>query len=333
MAANDTAYLRVLNGAHKGRVYVLSDLTVFDLGRGNGCQVRIDDEACAFNHARIYRKESLWTFFDLNTEQGSKVNDIPVERRELEGGEILLLGDTELHFAFEAPVSKKMVPAVETPEKTGAPLSPQPPAPPVAAAPAAAKTPMVGDEPSSVMDFAAAILPTTPAAPAPPPPPVPAAPPIAQSAQSAQSAQAAQAAQAAQVAQSAPTPAPAPRLGVATESTGMRITVVDGDRRDIGKRVDMVGEGIATLGRALDCDIVLSDAKVSRRHSQLTWSPLGITIADLSSVNGTVVNGEPATEVPLRKGDTVRLGFTLLTLELIAAPQEAPAVAPANEQA
>lgn len=321
MAAKDKAYLRVLTGAQKGRVYVLSDLTVFDVGRGNGCQVRIEDDGCAFNHARIYRKDSVWTFFDLNTEQGSQVNNIPVERRDLEGGEIILLGNTELHFAFEPPVSKKAATSGASQEAASGPAMPAPAqqtpaAPAVAAAPAAAE-------------------------PAPPPAPAPLELAIESALESAFAGADGgdDALLPGSLLEETPPRAPVEptaELGVSslpTEQTGMRVIVVDGDRRDIGKRIDMVGEGIATLGRALDCEIVLSDAKVSRRHSQLRWSPLGITIADLDSVNGTVVNGEPATETPLRKGDTIRLGFTLLTLEMVAVTNDRSAGAPATESA
>ena len=57
-------------------------------------------------------------------------------------------------------------------------------------------------------------------------------------------------------------------------------------------RRHVIAPGGATLGRSRDCDIVLSDANVSRRHAEVlpgaaaTW-----TIADLGSTNGVLVNG------------------------------------------
>jgi pSer/pThr/pTyr-binding forkhead associated (FHA) protein len=65
------------------------------------------------------------------------------------------------------------------------------------------------------------------------------------------------------------------------------------------------------LGRD-DCDVVLSDPEVSRRHAVVAEGPEGFTIEDLGSTNGTWVNGEridrPET---LRAGDELRFGNTV----------------------
>ena len=63
-----------------------------------------------------------------------------------------------------------------------------------------------------------------------------------------------------------------------------------------------------TIGRRLDCDIVLSDPRVSRRHAQLRWRFGRYVLYDLGSSSGTTVNGEPATEVVLEPGDVFSLG-------------------------
>ena len=64
-----------------------------------------------------------------------------------------------------------------------------------------------------------------------------------------------------------------------------------------GKRV-MVGEAAATLGRSRDCEIVLADPNVSRRHAELR--PAGGTwvVEDLGSTNGVKVNGGASTAAP-----------------------------------
>jgi pSer/pThr/pTyr-binding forkhead associated (FHA) protein len=75
-----------------------------------------------------------------------------------------------------------------------------------------------------------------------------------------------------------------------------------------GKRI-VIGAGGATLGRSRDCDVVLGDPNVSRRHAEIralgdTW-----TVRDLGSTNGTTRNGRPlrGTE-PLEPGDRLLLG-------------------------
>jgi predicted component of type VI protein secretion system len=83
-----------------------------------------------------------------------------------------------------------------------------------------------------------------------------------------------------------------------------------------GKRM-VVGPGGAVLGRSRDCDIVLSDANVSRHHAEIRPAGDGWTIADLGSTNGVVVNGRNARgAVPLAAGDQVELGTSTLRFEL-----------------
>ncbi len=47
----------------------------------------------------------------------------------------------------------------------------------------------------------------------------------------------------------------------------------------------------ATIGRSRDCDIVLDDVGISRRHAEIRPGPDGWTVEDLGSTNGVLVNG------------------------------------------
>jgi hypothetical protein len=77
-----------------------------------------------------------------------------------------------------------------------------------------------------------------------------------------------------------------------------------------GKRY-AVGAGGATIGRSRECDIVLADSNVSRRHAELRPLGDGWTITDLGSTNGVKVNGralrahEPE---PVSAGDQLDVG-------------------------
>ena len=85
-----------------------------------------------------------------------------------------------------------------------------------------------------------------------------------------------------------------------------------------------------TLGRD-DCDVVLSDPEVSRRHA--LEGPDGFTIEDLGSTNGTWVNGERI-ERPerLRAGDELRFGNTVWHVRAaMAAPDGRTTVAGARK--
>jgi hypothetical protein len=83
-----------------------------------------------------------------------------------------------------------------------------------------------------------------------------------------------------------------------------------------GRRL-VVGAGGATIGRSRECDVVLSDPNVSRRHAEVRPRGGGWTIADLGSTNGVAVNGARV-ERPqaLKPGDRVEIGTTVLTFEL-----------------
>lgn len=84
-----------------------------------------------------------------------------------------------------------------------------------------------------------------------------------------------------------------------------------------GRRLLVPPRG-ATIGRSRDCDIVLDDAGVSRRHAELrpeaaaSWK-----IEDLGSTNGVRVNGLAVTGAhELRAGDRIGMGSTEMTFEV-----------------
>ena len=63
------------------------------------------------------------------------------------------------------------------------------------------------------------------------------------------------------------------------------------------------------VGSAPECDIVLSDAKVSARHCRLVLRDEGYWLEDLQSTNGTYVNGERiGAAMRVTPGDRVTLG-------------------------
>ncbi|WP_243407630.1 FHA domain-containing protein, partial [Frankia canadensis] len=62
------------------------------------------------------------------------------------------------------------------------------------------------------------------------------------------------------------------------------------------------------VGRGRDCDVVISDGRVSRRHLRLEPTVDGWLARDISS-GGIWVNGDRASVVPLAGGEVrVRLG-------------------------
>jgi FHA domain/Domain of unknown function (DUF1707) len=85
------------------------------------------------------------------------------------------------------------------------------------------------------------------------------------------------------------------------------------------------GTARVTIGRASDCDCLLSDATVSRHHAELRRDGERWLLRDLGSRNGTRVNGMrvlEATEV--HPGDRVALGDARYRLSLRAAARDRP---------
>jgi FHA domain-containing protein len=77
--------------------------------------------------------------------------------------------------------------------------------------------------------------------------------------------------------------------------------------------------GPIRIGRAPDCELVLRDSRVSRRHARLAARDGVLVLTDLGSTNGTRVNGHRISEVVLGAGDRILLGETILTIEPVTA--------------
>ena len=71
-----------------------------------------------------------------------------------------------------------------------------------------------------------------------------------------------------------------------------------------------------TIGRAPGCHIVIDDTFVSQLHARVFHIDGVAMVEDLASTNGTAVNDLlVATAVPLKKGDRLRVGDTVLELK------------------
>lgn len=83
-----------------------------------------------------------------------------------------------------------------------------------------------------------------------------------------------------------------------------------------GERVYVLPTGEVVVGRDPGCQIQLDGDLVSRRHARLLVEPGGIMFEDLGSSNGSFVNEMRVDDpLPLREGDRIRIGLTLLELE------------------
>ena len=93
--------------------------------------------------------------------------------------------------------------------------------------------------------------------------------------------------------------------------------------------------GELCAGRAPECEIVLSDAGVSRRHAVFAREGDRYSVRDLGSVNGIYVNGQRTKQHVLAVGDVVRIESFELTFVLdhspIGSEVSGPTAAPSQQ--
>jgi len=98
----------------------------------------------------------------------------------------------------------------------------------------------------------------------------------------------------------------------------IHLTVIEGELK--GKSFDLTGIGTYTIGRK-ECDIVLEDEKVSRKHASVVIIRENqYAVQDLASRNGTFVNGVRLTRRNLQHNDLIRIGSTTLRFTVFDGP-------------
>jgi hypothetical protein len=81
-----------------------------------------------------------------------------------------------------------------------------------------------------------------------------------------------------------------------------------------GERI-VLGDRTLSIGRLPECDIVIPDSRVSRRHAEVRPTVDGFSLVDLGSTNGSKVNGERTTHRDLRDGDELDFGNTRIVFQ------------------
>jgi DNA-binding NtrC family response regulator len=103
--------------------------------------------------------------------------------------------------------------------------------------------------------------------------------------------------------------------------------VRDAPRRPLGAIVNVetgggrparlrFGSGKCVIGSGADCDLVLADGTVSRRHAVLELVPEGVAVEDAGSRNGTFYLGQRVERMVLPFGGRLQLGSALIGVEL-----------------
>ena len=90
----------------------------------------------------------------------------------------------------------------------------------------------------------------------------------------------------------------------------MKCELVISKGPDAEQRFEIAADGELLLGRGEDCSVRLRDPSVSRHQCRIRLEADRVTLIDLSSRWGTLVNGRSIKEGELKSGDHIALGDT-----------------------
>jgi DNA-binding NtrC family response regulator len=78
------------------------------------------------------------------------------------------------------------------------------------------------------------------------------------------------------------------------------------------------------VGTAPDCDLIVADVRVSRRHCELRLTQRGVILRDLKSKNGTLIGEIPVFEAILPIGAIATIGSSHLSVSVEGEPSVVP---------
>src|SRR3954451_1008861 len=90
--------LIVTGGKDRGRGFMLPDEGTLPLGREGSAGTRLYDLAVSRRHCEVRVTAGRVIVVDCNSSGGTFVNDRPVKSQELEPGDVIRLGNTELRL-------------------------------------------------------------------------------------------------------------------------------------------------------------------------------------------------------------------------------------------
>lgn len=101
-------------------------------------------------------------------------------------------------------------------------------------------------------------------------------------------------------------------------AAGNCLVIQRGEEEEEIRPIDKNG---LTIGRSSDCDLVLDERYISRKHARITNRDGVFWIEDLKSGMGVVVNGKRISKTRIQDGDEIKFGPLRITL--VNPPQEA----------
>jgi hypothetical protein len=94
----DRPMLTVTSGKEAGRVYDLRRDGSTSIGRARANDIVVDDVACSNEHCRVRPEEGRFVLHDLQSTNGTFVNERRIATHALEAGDVVQVGETHLTF-------------------------------------------------------------------------------------------------------------------------------------------------------------------------------------------------------------------------------------------
>ena len=91
--------------------------------------------------------------------------------------------------------------------------------------------------------------------------------------------------------------------------------------------------GRLVIGRGSDCDLVLDEPEMSRKHAMIEVNADGIYLRDMGSANGTYVNGVQVRDAVLYSGDQIAFDRNRFLVEAPGMPSRADGLLQAEQAA
>src|ERR1044072_721071 len=89
--------LAAISGKHKGAIFALNEESLV-IGRETGANLCIADASVSRRHSKIEKKDDGFVITDLESLNGTFVNDVPVRSRLLEHGDRVRIGESQFLF-------------------------------------------------------------------------------------------------------------------------------------------------------------------------------------------------------------------------------------------
>lgn len=99
------ARLIVQAGQNIGQEYVLQDSTV--IGRASSNPICVDDHSASREHCKIVKEEDSYYIVDLESHNGTRVNEVKTRRRKLLSGDVIRIGKIKFLFEFDEPLTTR----------------------------------------------------------------------------------------------------------------------------------------------------------------------------------------------------------------------------------